>query len=204
MAASALHLTLRQATAPWHKQVDEAYSEFALTSPNGYARFLWAHRIAAASYQQWFEYFAIRFCRETAPDYSEMLFADIQDLKQPMPQLPLHHQPWNSRVLSTAFLLGLGYTICGSRLGIAAIHKEWRQTPYGSCHAPNARFMSDRSGLILWKKLMEWCASATLTSLEQQEACEASIETFSLFLSAANMASRITGETLAVEQPYAA
>lgn len=204
MPASVLHHALREATASWHREVDKAYSEFALTSPVGYAGFLWAHRIAAVSYQQWFDYFAIRLCRESAPDYSEMLFADLQDLKQPMPQLPLQHQPWNSRVLSTPFLLGLGYTICGSRLGIAAIHQEWRQTGFGFCHAPKARFMSDRSGLILWQKLMQWCASASLTSLEQQEACEASIDAFSLFLSAANMAGQITGKTTTMDKPYAA
>lgn len=204
MPASALHLVLKEATAVWHKEVDEAYSEFALTSPDGYAGFLWAHRIAAVGYQQWFDYFATRFCREPAPDYTGMLFADLQDMEQPLPQLPLHHQAWNSRVLSTPFLLGLGYTICGSRLGIAAIHHEWRQTEFGACHAPNARFMSDRSGLILWKKLLQWCSSVSLTSLEQQEACEASKDTFSLFLSAANMADRLVGGADNMEKPYAA
>jgi heme oxygenase len=204
MPSSALHMALKESTADCHRHVDDAYSGFDLSTKDGYAQFLWAHRIAAANYQQWFDYFAIRFFRESAPDYSDMLFSDLGDLKLSMPQLPLHHQPWNSRVLSTAFLLGLGYTICGSRLGMAAINKEWRESEFGLLYAHNARFMSDRKGLLLWRKLMEWCATATPTPSEEQEACEASIETFGLFLSAANIASGTPCNTPDMEKPDAA
>ncbi|MBP8670416.1 MAG: hypothetical protein IT554_07365 [Sphingomonadaceae bacterium] len=192
MPDNQVHISLREATRDWHQRVDDAYSRFDLTSMEGYARFLVAHRLAAAWYQRGLDCFAACVLQEAAPHYGDMLAEDLEAVPLSIPPVIPPLAAWNSPVQNTAFLIGLGYTVCGSRLGMAAIHHDWVQTPFGHRHHPEAHFLADRQGLVLWKKFLGWSKTAALTPQDLQDAAEASADTFALFFAAAQAADALT------------
>lgn len=152
-----LRALLREAGAPWHARVDDAYSTYRLDQRDGYCDFLRAHASALWQLEPALEAAGIV---RLLPDWSERCrrHALAQDLSalgvsfSPMPvALELPHEP--------SLLWGLAYVLEGSRLGSRVLASRVEQAGWAG-HEYALNYLRHGQEAALWPRF--------LSVLEQQ------------------------------------
>lgn len=179
----------RTATRALHKIVDREYSRFDLAGPDGYLRFLLAHRLAAERYQPVLSGFARRALGASLPDFAAMVGRDMAALgAKPGRREDL---PWRWDASSTYAEAGFAYVVLGARLGIAALLSGLQRAQAGAWVPPSMLFMTDRAGFGLWQAFLAGPGGAPLGAAQTRDAETGAQQGFALFLETAAAARRM-------------
>ncbi|WP_379485652.1 biliverdin-producing heme oxygenase [Novosphingobium soli] len=167
--------TLRQATGPSHERLDGSFGSLDLHRREGLARFLAAHAIGLAPLFPTFRAFVEEELQLECPDYPAMLRADLAALGIDGDGLPAVE---GARLEFPGARLGVGYVVCGSRLGLAMI----RQRGYwGEAQGFRSAYMADGRGHEAWKALVPLLKGRAYPPEEAANAREAALGAFDIF-----------------------
>lgn len=140
---------LREATAPSHARLDDAFGALALDQRDDLARFLRAHATGMASLYPAFRTFMKAELGQICPDYPAMLRADLEALGEQ--EAGGSEAPLSFDQPGTA--AGISYVVAGSRLGLTVI----RQRGYwGEAEGFRSAYMEDGAERAGWKALVPW------------------------------------------------
>ncbi|WP_404482279.1 heme oxygenase [Novosphingobium sp. BL-52-GroH] len=140
---------LREATGPSHERLDALFGSLALSRRRDLARFLAAHAIGLAPMFPVFRRFVGEELGLDCPDYPAMLRADLAALGTDPDALPVLDVP--AAILPDEAAAGVGYVICGSRLGLTVIRQ---QGYWGEAEGFRSAYMTDGRGHEAWKALV--------------------------------------------------
>ena len=170
---------LRTATGPSHERLDASFGSLDLARRDDLARFLAAHAIGLAPMFPVFRAFLEERLGLDCPDYPAMLAADLAALgvdadAQPVLEAPAEIAPIGAEA-------GVGYVVCGSRLGLAMI----RQRGYwGEAEGFRSAYMSDGRGHDAWKALVSQLRGQPATPAAAEAARVAALAAFDTFSAA--------------------
>ncbi|WP_047170319.1 biliverdin-producing heme oxygenase [Novosphingobium sp. Rr 2-17] len=165
---------LREATAPSHARLDDAFGALALNQRDGIARFLRAHAIGMAQLYPPVRDFMRRELGLICPDYPAMLRADLDALGEP----ELDAGDVSLKQDETGAAAGISYVVTGSRLGLTVI----RQRGYwGEAEGFRSAYMEDGAERAGWKALVPWLRARGDDPSERDGARAAALESFDIF-----------------------
>lgn len=177
---------LRTATGPSHERLDASFGSLDLSRRGDLVRFLAAHAIGLAPLFPVFRAFVEERLGLDCPDYPAMLAADLAALGIDGDTLPALEVP--TQIAPIGAEAGVGYVICGSRLGLAMI----RQRGYwGEAEGFRSAYMTDGRGHEAWKALVPQLRGQRATPAAAETASAAALAAFDTF-SAAFAASEST------------
>jgi heme oxygenase len=167
---------LRQATGPSHESLDASFGSLDLTRRADLARFLAAHAIGLAPLFPAFRLFVEEDLQLACPDYPAMLRADLTALDVDADALPALETP--AATLAPGGEAGVGYVVCGSRLGLAMI----RQRGYwGEAEGFRSAYMTDGRGHEAWKALVPHLRSQSADAAGTEATRRAAVAAFDTF-----------------------
>ena len=173
--APSLLQILRDATHHAHEEIDTAFSAIDLQSKSGYARFLTAHFMGITPIFPAMQSFAQNELGVSSPDLPALLRSDLTELGVDASTLPALRGPDDQAGAAICYVLG------GSRLGVASIGAG----PYWAKDQGIAsRYMQDREGLAVWRKLTGWMREHSVSAGEADRQSASAIAAFDLFRSA--------------------
>ncbi|HUD29641.1 MAG TPA: biliverdin-producing heme oxygenase [Novosphingobium sp.] len=166
---------LREATGPSHERLDASFGSLDLARRHDLARFLAAHAIGLAPLFPVFRAFVEGELGLSCPDYPAMLAEDLAALGVDAQALPVLDVP--AAIAPPEAAAGVGYVICGSRLGLAMI----RQRGYwGEAEGFRSAYMTDGRGHEAWKALVPHLRGrAPADATTPRDAALAAFDTFS-------------------------
>lgn len=177
-AMDSVRQRLKQASAGLHQQVDEAFSDFSLATPDGYRAFLRAHAAALFALEAALERNAIDTLLEDWPQRrrSVALRHDLEALgDEAPPALGLPQAP-----LNTGWCWGACYVLEGSRLGGQLLARRLQQAQPG---APMA-YLAHAARAGLWQGFLQRLETAA-GGCDEGELRRGVEDAFQLFLDAA-------------------
>lgn len=171
---------LRQASAQWHQQVDDAFSGFDLDTPAGYGGFLQAHALALLPLEEALEAAGIE---RLLPDWEQrrrrfVLTEDLRALALPVPRGEPLSVPNDD-----AWLWGAGYVIEGSRMGSRMLGQRLRQAAHPWA-AASLGYLCHRLDEPLWPAFVRRLEAADPEALDEPRLLAGVRDTFALFLQA--------------------
>ncbi|MCQ4260370.1 biliverdin-producing heme oxygenase [Stutzerimonas stutzeri] len=180
---------IRETSAPWHEQVDAAYSRFDLSNRHDYGGFLRAHAAALFGLEAALEQGGII---HLLPDWparrrSAALREDLRSLQIALPA-PLSLKPCTDE----GWYWGVAYVLEGSRLGGRVLSQRVRNGGTGS----PLQYLSHGEGVPLWPRFLEHFEQRAETTDRDQLLAGVQLA-FEQFLSAAEQELRV----LATAQP---
>lgn len=134
-----------------------------------YARFLASHAIALAACQPILDPFVVEQLRLPLPAFSALLRLDLAALGTPAEILP------RLALAPATDPIGVAYVILGSRLGLTVLRQR------GFWGARASAYMSDDSGLALWRGLVAWLRYRPIADARIEAACASAEASFDLF-----------------------
>lgn len=179
-SAGSLRSLLKNATADLHDVVDREFGRFDLNDADGYRRFIVAHWIAMQAAQAQLAAFARNHLNIEAPDFVAMIARDMEVAGITGIEGPgLSFDPVMAQDRGSG--AGLCYVVCGSRLGIASIAKALLKSGTGSSQASESGYLTDRQGLVLWRRFLDWDNDTEFSPDEAEAACRTAIDSFEIF-----------------------
>lgn len=170
---------LREATGPAHERLDASFGSLDLSRRDDLARFLSAHAIGLAPLFPVFRAFLEERLGLECPDYPAMLAADLAALGTQVASLPVLETP--AAIGPVGAEPGVGYVVCGSRLGLAMI----RQRGYwGEAEGFRSAYMTDGRGHEAWKALVPLLRGQAPSPDAAQAARDAALAAFDTFSAA--------------------
>lgn len=170
---------LREKTGPSHERLDASFGSLDLARRDDLARFLAAHAIGLAPMFPVFRSFVEERLGLDCPDYPAMLAADLAALGIDADALPSLETP--DEIAPIGAEAGVGYVICGSRLGLAMI----RQRGYwGEAEGFRSAYMTDGRGHDAWKALVPQLRGQPATPPMAEAAQAAAMAAFDTFSAA--------------------
>jgi heme oxygenase len=170
---------LREATGPSHERLDASFGSLDLSSRDDLARFLAAHAIGLAPLFPVFRSFVEERLGLECPDYPAMLAADLAALGVDGDALPVLEAP--AAIAPIGAEAGVGYVVCGSRLGLAMI----RQRGYwGEAEGLRSAYMTDGRGHEAWKVLVSRLRGHAASPQAAEAARAAALAAFDTFSAA--------------------
>lgn len=164
--------SLRGATQASHESLDRKLGALALDEQDSYTHFLSVHFAGISPLFAAFDRFVSDELAIDAPDFPEMLRADLSELgidAGSLRRLEKHPDAQGA---------GLAYVIAGSRLGVAAIA---RGGYWGKSHECASRYMTDTKGLAIWRALVPFLQNGTYSPTRTRHACDAALAGFATF-----------------------
>lgn len=170
---------LRAATNAEHERIDAAFSALSLGRRDGLERFLKTHAIGLNPLFPIFAEFVEHRLEMPCPDFPAMLNDDLRALGVDTRALP-HLQP-PSCLSDRDGAPGVGYVVCGSRLGLEVIRRAGYWDDGG---AFRSRYMEDERGRACWKALVPWLNNTSMKSSELQAIRASALASFETFAQA--------------------
>lgn len=177
-----MHNFLRTNTRQWHDRVDQAFTQFDLTTLSGYGTFLKVHCRAIerceSDLADW--NVAERFPGWMGAMRMPALLADLDQLSLSRPP-PLNSLPGaaSPRAVSDAELVGMMYVLEGSRLGGRVLAKCVRQSSDARCRSATAYLNHD--GGVSWQSFLGRLSALRFSNQQMNAALAAAIEIFGQF-----------------------
>lgn len=166
---------LRDATGPAHERLDASFGSLDLATRAGLARFLTAHAIGLAPLFATFSQFVESQLGLECPDYPAMLRADLDALGVDAAAIPTRIAVADA---SAEAATGIGYVVCGSRLGLAMI----RQRGYwGEAQGFRSAYMSDGRGHEAWRALVPALKAHHYSPAQAEAARQGALGAFETF-----------------------
>jgi heme oxygenase len=184
---------LRKATGAAHEQLDASFGSLDLATRSGLTRFLAAHAIGLAPMFPVFSAFVEQQLGLECPDYPAMLHADLRALSSDAASFPVLDVPLEIAGASASpeAATGIGYVVCGSRLGLAMI----RQRGYwGEAQGFRSAYMSDGRGHEAWRALVPVLKARQYTSAQADAARKGALAAFETFTRAFAASATVTGQ----------
>ncbi len=167
---------LRRISAAWHQGVDDVFSTYPLSTPEGYGRFLQAHAQALFPLEEAFERAGIE---RLLPDWQTRrrrfaLAADLEALGMPVPVPPALEIPTDD-----AWLWGAAYVMEGSRMGSRMLGKRMQEGDRAWSHGALG-YLCHRLDEPLWPRFVKEL-DAQAGQLDEARVTEGVHYTFRLF-----------------------
>lgn len=142
---------LRESTGASHERLDVSFGRLDLRTREGLTQFLSAHFMGVTPLFGTFSVFIEGRLGLPCPDYPTLLREDLRKLGIDADGLPAITPPMALDPARPGLAAGVGYVVCGSRLGLAMLrhHGYW-----GEDHGFRSAYMSDTHGQEAWKALV--------------------------------------------------
>jgi heme oxygenase len=150
--SESLHEALRHATRASHEALDASFGSLDMMEEADFRRFLAAHFIGVVPLFPLYRAFVTEELGIAAPDFPEMLRADLAGLESSSAVLPAIALP------QPVDPVGVTYVLAGSRLGLAMIRKRGYWAREGG---QASAYMEDGDGIAVWRALTAWMADQT-------------------------------------------
>lgn len=173
---------LKEASAEQHAQVDEAFAKYALSTRDGYRRFLQAHAWALSRIEPTIEREGIA---DVLPDWPERQRRDaINEDLAALGATPPGPAPAMLELDASA-LWGVAYVLEGSRLGARYLSRAVQGAEFDEV-APPLAYLTHGQEAGLWPQFLKRLESVN-DSLDQARMLDGVRWCFSVFLEAARL-----------------
>ncbi|KQM19657.1 hypothetical protein [Novosphingobium sp. Leaf2] len=142
---------LRESTGASHERLDVSFGRLDLSTREGLIGFLSAHFMGLNRLFETVCAFIEGALGLPCPDYPAMLRGDLRQLGIDADALPVITPPMPLDSARPGIAAGVGYVVCGSRLGLAMLRHNGY---WGEDHGFRSAYMSDTQGQEAWKALV--------------------------------------------------